>query len=250
MKSLMILPISLALVAAACGGSSTGPSGPPAPPAPQHKSWLQQCTAGSLTFCASVELILAPSGTGLTAVTVRMRNLQGAPGTIPFRMENLTFANLVTDDTLLGSSYRPLQAVLSGTSNFHVDADSATCAGSCAGASWGRTEWSTFASPGTGRGGFYWVINGAGPWMPSMVGCEVPVLAPSNFSIGWGAFRTCGTGWVEISLSLSGTWTFDDASSQVTWHAFSDQGDASCMVGLNCTQSGVVSPIASASRSR
>lgn len=203
----------------------------------QSLSWLQQCTLGGLQFCASVELTLTPNGSGQTDVSVRMRNLQGTQGTIPWRLENLTFRNLKTSSAFPGSFFFPPQATLSGAAGIHVDIDPTLCGiingGPCPGPNWGQTEWFSF-NEAPGRGGFYWTIgSGAGPWMPSMIGCDAPMQPPSNGSLAWGSFQTCGDGWVGVSFTMPGNVMFDE-NSQVSWFAFSDQGDTSCVVGTNC----------------
>jgi hypothetical protein len=72
--------------------------------------------------------------------------------------------------------------------------------------------------------------------MGNMVGCDVPSLPPSNYSLGWGAFQTCGDGWVGVAFTLPGTWVLDD-SSTVRWWALSDDGDVGCTIGTdNCVQ--------------
>jgi hypothetical protein len=79
---------------------------------------------------------------------------------------------------------------------------------------------------------FYWTIQGGGPYMPSMVGCDAPVRGND---LGWGAFQTCGDGWVGVAFTLPGTWDFDDQAS-VSWGGLSDAGDTQCVVGSNCVQ--------------
>lgn len=206
--------------------------------AQQQFSWLNYCTVGGLQFCASVELSLTPDAFGATAITVRMRNLQGTTGTTPWRMFNTAFHGLTAVNGTEGF-IAVQQATRTGTAGFHVDIDPTLCAtlvgGSCPAPNWGTSDW--YRGPeGPGRGVLYYQLGGAGPRMNSIVGCDAPV-APDGAG-GWGSFQTCGDGWVGFAFTLQGSWAFD-ASSSVTWFGLSDQGSAQCDVGVNCFQAQV-----------
>ena len=204
--------------------------------AQQQFNWDDYCTVGSLQFCASVDLTLTQGVTGsrwggeATAVTVRMRNLEGTLGETPWRMQNLGFWGLETSTPLSIAFVQMPPATLSGTASFYLNIDSTLCAylggQPCPGPNWGWSEWNIYGQyPSQGLGGFYWGIgDGGGGSMGDMIGCDVPAVNPVD---GWGSFQTCGDGWVNFAFTLPGTWTLTDSSS-IYWYGAGDQGAAEC----------------------
>lgn len=187
--------------------------------AQQQFNWDNYCTVGSLQFCASVDLTLTPDAGGTsTAIAIRMRNLQGTLGTIPWAMHNVGFIGLRVTQESFGEALN--LATLTGSASFLTTAET-DCYRGCPNGSWGAMEWDWQALAGRGLIGWLSIYEGGAP--ASIVGCD----APSGENYGY--FQTCGDGWVGFAYRLPGTWTFDDASS-MQWFGQSDQGTASAQV--------------------
>ncbi len=222
MRAIRVVAVTCILGGAVVGGAQ----------AQQVGRWDDYCTVGSLQFCASVELTLTPNVTfydfhtnGLTTGTgfsVRARNLQGTLGTTPWALGSLTFLNLWTD---VPEPYGGVLAVgqmvrLLGTARLSIPFDQAQCqamfGAPCPPPYWDLAEWDGQAV--SNRGSMFWEPNGG--YFTTLIGCDA--------SAGpYGAFQTCGDGWLGFDFALQGNWGIDRLSS-MAWSGFSTAGNAGC----------------------
>jgi hypothetical protein len=208
----------------------------PAASAQQHLSWENYCSLGGGPLCSSIQLDLTQHS-GLTDFAIRLRNLEGTLGTTPWALYNVIF-NLETD-LGPGGATPTYQASLSGSADYLVTADAATCAtniqlGGCPGPGWGNVEWDWFgASGGTGQVGSH-IDNLPKPF--GIVGCDAPTQPdPSTSYWGGGYFQTCGEGWVDFNFTLPGSWMFSDESS-VSLTTYDGTALSSCVLDATCVQ--------------
>jgi len=219
-------PITMAAVVAMAPLTAT---------AQQAMSWDDYCTVGSLQFCASVDLSLTPfttsTGTDETTVTMRMQNLEGTVGTTPWALAEPRFGLTVTNlpANLIGFQSEGLNttATLFGSAGFLTN--NALCSQAsvpCPGSYWGTIEWdfSPMTYPVVSGNSYPTVMDdeppgGLNPW--ETVGCSAPAVL--NFL---GYYQTCGNGWVQSSIVLPGTWTYDQSSFMSWWGSDGGNGTA------------------------
>lgn len=199
----------------------------------QYSRWDNYCTVGSLQFCASLELSLTRDFSGPggfwgqpvnhgTLFSIRARNLQGTLGTTPWALHSLWFRNLRTDvPEPYGGTLAVGQMVsLIGSARLSIPFDQAQCQAAfgapCPPPFWDLAEWDGEAV--SHRGSMFWEPNGG--YFTTLIGCDA--------SAGpYGAFQTCGDGWLGFDFALEGNWWVDRASS-IAWSGSSAPGSASC----------------------
>src|SRR5437868_4917952 len=113
--------------------------------AQQQLSWQNYCTVGGSQLCSSIQLNLTPDAGG-TDFSILLRNLEGSLGTTPWSLYNVTFNGLQTNLPSSLVATPTFHAALSGSADYLVTADPATCAtnlrlGGCPGPGWGNVEW-------------------------------------------------------------------------------------------------------------
>jgi hypothetical protein len=148
-------------------------------------SWL--CSPGAVRTCASLQVYTTLLGSGGTAVTIAVRNLQGTAA-----WDN-TGGSLISRIGLVAPN-------LSGASGLTVGSIGAQVVGAPHG-NWylaspgmlgGPIELTAGITPGTKTGG--------------IIGCSAPSGgAPGSY------FRTCGTGWVLFSFTTTNNWSANNA---------------------------------------
>jgi hypothetical protein len=206
----------------------------PAAEAQQSLSWDNYCTVSGSLLCSSIQLNLTPDAGG-TDFSIMLRNLEGSLGTTPWSLYNVAFNGLETTVPLSLVATPTFQAVLSGSADYLVTADAATCAsnlklGGCPGPNWGNVEWDW---TGAGQVGSH-IDNLPKPF--GIVGCDAPVQPdPSTSYWGGGYFQTCGDGWVDFNFTLPGSWMFD-AASTVSIVTYDGANFSNCTFDQTCLE--------------
>ena len=182
--------------------------------AQQSFSWTDYCTIGALQFCASVEISLQPSSTPYiseaTLLTIRLRNLEGALGATPWGLIGLNMTGMTsTLNGAGGSLARPSAPYLGG---------------------WDFEYWH---DPSRGIPAEIVTTFIRAPSHTAVVGCN----SPNSLNYAHHQYvhaSTCGgSGWVEFSFNLQGSWSFN-SQSQVSLTGYYDD-DTPYGTQFNCT---------------
>ncbi len=201
----------------------------------QTRLWDSYCTPGAFQACASVSVSLLQLGGGgsmpQTAVTVRIRNLEGTLGTPgAWGLQGLTLTNLQGLWPCTGCG----------------DTESPTFEGTAHGVGtpgW-PNWWVTSTNPGYpaslnrerqgGDGAF--AIVGCSPLTPDAQGLFPQLSYGGQGQTGY--YQTCGEGWVAYNLTVPEI-QFTD-STTLSFYGYTDQG-----LGVSCTgcQSAVPEPV-------
>ena len=190
--------------------------------AQQSFSRTDYCTIGALQFCASVDISVQPSVSPYyyspsTLITIRLRNLEGAFGSTPWGLIGMGIAGM--SSTFDGS-------IIARIANVRAPHTG----------SWEFAYWN-FPNLG-GSPQFGTTAIRGDPYHTAVVGCGIPGSL-NYFTHPFQHAQTCGgSGWVEFSFDIEGSWSFTD-KTQVTLIGYYDDATPygtsfSCTLDSTC----------------
>jgi len=155
------------------------------------KNFFNMCTTGAIRTCASVQVQTTQVG-GLTLVVIRIRNIQGEPGTG-------TDGSLITGVGIVAPDLQGAASPVASTTGTVFQQGNAIGEWNMKNNIAGKVEFGiTSQNP---EGG--------------ILGCDAANANPNNF------FETCGaegnTGFVVFSFTTTNLW--DASASEITWKA-------------------------------